>query len=1109
MPVCPNCAKDNPDGAKFCLECGTPFAAPACPSCGTENPAGAKFCLECGTALAGVVAPAPTEPEPTTEERKVVTALFTDIVGSTASAEKLDPEDVRARLSPYYARLRSELEAYGGTVEKFIGDAVVALFGAPVAHEDDPERAVRAALAITEAVAELNEEDEWLDLHIRTAVHTGEALVVVGASAERGEGMAAGDVMNTAARLQSGAPVDGIAVGEATYRATQEVIEYREGEPVQAKGKTEPIPIWVVVGEKETLSRPRVETSLVGRAAELEYMTGLWEQVRTQARPQLATVVGPPGIGKSRLLVAVCERAERDGTVYWGRCLPYGEGITYWPVTEILKDAAGVPHDDDAEQISTKLGVFLEGLGTNDPSELRTMAATLANLIGVPTTPRGTYLAAEISQAELHWGIRRVFRLLAQKRPLLLVFEDLHWAEPTLLELIGTIVGGGEQQVPLLLVGSARPEISERQPEFILEDTVRHEIELEALSEADSKSLLAELVGPEAAAGGALERLLENAGGNPLFLEETVRMLADAAQTGEIDLEQLPIPDSLQALIGSRLDGLPAAEKGVAQQASVVGAVFWAGAVAHLAGTNGDLTPRLAGLEQRDFVRAHEESTVAGEREYAFKHILIRDVAYERLPKGRRAQLHVLFSDWLTELTGGDDEFVEILAYHLDQACRHARAVAHSPVEPPVLPAVDALIRSAQKAERREGLREADRFYARALELVGDEYPELRLELRLRRGRTLIGLGELRVASDELADVAGVALAAGRRDLRCDALVALGNIGYKQSSVAEARGHLTEAASLAAELGERVLGIRAAYEFAALSAQFDLAGEEALADLQGALAIAEELDDRSLRIEGHLRAGVLLFNRGKLAEADRQLELCSALAGEVGSLKDEARATTILSLVRYYRGSLEESERLALEAFGWLERTCDTFFQLQNSMLLGIQALVRSDPHLAEERLREALPLALETGGWLLVGIYRYLTEALVSQGRVDEARELVAFAARSVPKEDAYARAYLLVAEAVSAAAAEEQNAATASFEEALRVFEKLKVPIDLGETRIAFARALRSFGEEAGARTELERARTIFKSLEASAMLDEIDRELAEVGSGAGRADPAASSL
>src|ERR687888_710294 len=458
------------------------IAGMRCPSCGTDTPEGFRFCGACGSPLEA--GPAPRE------ERKVVTALFADIVGSTASAEHMDPEDVRARLAPYYARVRSELELFGGTVEKFIGDAVVALFGAPVAHEDDPERAVRAAFAVCQAIDELNAEDEWLDLKVRVGVNTGEALVVVGARASEGEGMAAGDVMNTAARLQSAAPINGVLVGELTYAATRDVIDYRDAEPIAAKGKSEPVRVWEAVAVREVEAAAAADgITFVGREREVAALEDVWRTALAERRPRLATIVGPPGIGKSRLLAEFARRAERDGgRVHWGRCLPYGEGITYWPVTELVKSAAGILQSDDRTTIAGKLDAFLEGLGTDDLDELRTIASALSNLIGIPTTPRGTYTASEISQGELHWGIRRMMQLLAAERPTTLVFEDLHWAEPTLLELIGYIVAD-DAEAPLALVCSARPDLADVDPGFLGTEGRRRTVELDTLKREQAVAL--------------------------------------------------------------------------------------------------------------------------------------------------------------------------------------------------------------------------------------------------------------------------------------------------------------------------------------------------------------------------------------------------------------------------------------------------------------------------------------------------------------------------------------------------------------------------------------------------------------------------------------------
>jgi class 3 adenylate cyclase/tetratricopeptide (TPR) repeat protein len=1071
---------------------------PLCPSCGQHNPEVARFCLACGTSLA--------PPEPAAEERKLITVLFCDIVGSTASAEKLDPEDVRARLAPYYVRARAELERFGGTVEKFIGDAVVALFGAPVAHEDDPERAVRAAFAIRQAMAELNEEDAWLDLKIRVGVNTGEALVVLGARSSEGEGMASGDVMNTAARLQSAAPVDGIVVGEMTYSATRDTIEYRDAESIAAKGKSEPVQVWEAVETRQVSARRRAERPLVGRDAELEELRALWDDVRREGAPALAMIIGPPGIGKSRLIEEVTRVAADDATAFWGQCLPYGEGITYWPVADVLKAAAGILQSDDTEAVSARLGTLLEGLGTEDPDELRTMATAAANLLGTASTPRGTYISDAIVQAELHWGVRRMLQLLANEKPLILVFEDLHWAEPTLLEFL-RFLAARDVDAPLLVIGTARPELGDTAPEFLHATERAPVLRLEALPAGAGEELLVSLLGDVAPEQSTKEALLKNAGGNPLFLEETVRMLVDSGLSAS-EMEQLPVPTSLQSLIAARLDQLPAGQKHVGQHAAVVGRVFWPGAVAHLRANGSvptaDLRDELDELERRDFIHPQATSSVAEELEYAFKHILIRDVAYGQLPKGRRIGLHVRFADWVTALPSGDEELIEIVAWHLEQACRLAGEVAHSPVPPPIEAAMEALSRAAEKAERREGIREARSFYGRALALAGDDPSAGAVELRMRRARACAQLGELRLACEELEEVVDTASSVGRPDVQCLALITLSNIDQRQGRASDARRRLALARPLAEKLGERRLQVLAGFSLAALEGDFAGQFDSAVAELRDAITVAERMDDTQLKVEGHLRLGFLLSNMGELAAAEEELLRCLELAEHLGSRRDEARAAFQLGLVKYYRGNADEAERLNLQARDWLERTSESYFQIQNFRALGLYALARDEPGEAERWLLEAVPLALEEGGWLVLELYRYLAEALVRQGRVGDARELVAFAARSQPEEDAYARATLLIAGAISSAAVGDRSAATASFQEALGLLEAQQLPIELGEARLTFARILGSFGEETGARLELERARAIFKRIDAPGLVEQIDRELGKRASGAGSAGP-----
>jgi tetratricopeptide (TPR) repeat protein len=982
---------------------------------------------------------------------------------------------------------------------------VVALFGAPVAHEDDPERAVRAALAICEAINDLNAADEWLDLKVRIGVNTGEALIVLGARSSEGEGMASGDVMNTTARLQSAAPINGILVGEATFGATRETIDYKEAEPIAAKGKTEPVAVWEVMGVRDREPTRPSTTALVGRDAELDRLLEAWDETLLERRPTLFGVVGTPGIGKSRLLAEFADRIRESGSVHWGRCLSYGEGITYWPVTELVKSAAGILQSDVRETVAGKLDLFFESLPTDDTDELRTIAAALSNVIGIPTTPRGTYAAGELAQGELHWGIRRAAQLLAVDHPTVLVFEDLHWAEPTLIGLL-EYIAAERTDAPLLVVWTARPEFLEIQREFAAGAGERR-LELEVLPAGAGTQLLGELLGDSALAGTQLaDALIKNAGGNPLFLEETVRMLKEqgmlqAGRWHEADtLGTLPVPTNLQGLISSRLDSLAHDDKQLAQDASVVGSVFWAGAVAHLQSMDGlvvtDPQPGLRTLARQDFIRPNATSSVVGEDEYAFKHILIRDVAYGQVPKGRRVVLHVRFSDWVTILPGSADEFVEIVAWHLEQACRLSREVARSPIEPPILAAAGALANAAGRAERREGLQEAFRYYTRALDVLADEYPERQLELKLRRSDIMMMLGELKEAREELVEIVAGASASGNAPVECEALLLLGDIDQRQGRAADAHRRLGAAQTLAGQVGIPYLRIKVAFVLGALLADFDGRYDGAIEGLRNAIAISEETDDRLLLTEGRLRLAAIFINRGELAAAEAELRKCLELAGELGSHRVEAEATSWLGIVVYARGETAEGERLCLEARQWLERTGDTYFQVQNLVRgLAIFALDHDHPERAEEWLREAVPIALQIGGWVVVETYRYLIEALVDQGRLDDAEELLAFAARSLPEEDPYARSSLLLAEAIVATAAGENTAAATAFAEALRVIEELDMPMELGDARMALGRSLRAFGDLSGARTELMRARATFARIGASTRLATLDRQLSEL--------------
>ena len=490
---------------------------PGCPHCGQENPDGFRFCGACGTPLgdAGV---------PTGEERKLVTVLFCDLVGFTARSDQADPEDVGALLRPYHARLRAEIERFGGTLDKFIGDGVMAVFGAPAAHEDDPERAVRCALGMLAAIAELNQAHPSLDLAVRLGITTGEALVGQGA-ARQTEGVV-GDVVNTASRLQGVAPVGGVVVAAATWRATRTLFDYEELEPVRVKGKAEPVAIWRVIAARSRTGMEagqRPGTPFVGRDHELELFHRLYERVLREHAAQLVTIIGEPGVGKSRLVAEFLAHLDSQPelvTLRQGRCLPYGDGITFWALGEIVKAQAGIFESDDPPRVAGKLEAAVSAL-FDDPSERRWLEARLAPLLGLTGAE-----AAGVERSESFAAWRRFLEALAASRPLVLVMEDLHWADPALLEFLEHLVDWATE-VDLFVVASARPELFERYPGWGGGQRNSVTVSLPPLTDEQTAQLVASLLGQSVLPADTQALLLERAGGNPLYAEEFVRLLTD------------------------------------------------------------------------------------------------------------------------------------------------------------------------------------------------------------------------------------------------------------------------------------------------------------------------------------------------------------------------------------------------------------------------------------------------------------------------------------------------------------------------------------------------------------------------------------------------------
>src|SRR3954470_7358323 len=636
-----------------------------CPACGRQNPDDARFCMACGAPLAA-------EQPAGREERKVVTVFFADLVGFTGRAEQLDPEDVRAMLSPYYGRLRSEIERFGGTVEKFIGDAVMAVFGAPVTHEDDPERAVRAALAVRDAVQELNDANPSLDLHVRIAVNTGEVVVAIDLDPSGGEGMVAGDVVNTAARLQQAAPVDGILVGETTYRATERTIEYSESEPVRAKGKADPVPVWEAMAARARLGvdvEQRGAAPLVGRAEELDWLTDGLARTLRERRTQLVTLVGVPGIGKSRLVWELAQVVDGDPEliVYWrqGRSLPYGEGVAFWAVGEMVKAQAGILETDSADAAEGKLHETVADL-IPDAESASWIESHLRPLVGLTgeADPSGD------SRDEDFAAWRRFFEALAERRPLVLIFEDLHWADDHLLDFVDHLVDW-VSDAPLLVIGTARPELLERRPGWGGGKSNAATISLSPLSEEETARLLASLLGQTVMPAELQAPLLARAGGNPLYAEEYARMVSERGVAPADDA----LPETVQGIVAARLDALSPEDKALIQDAAVLGKVFWSGALAAMTGLQRwTVEESLHRLERKEFVRRERRSSVATETEYAFRHVLVRDVAYGQVPRADRAEKHRRAAEWIEALSSDREDRAEMLAHHYSSALEFARA---------------------------------------------------------------------------------------------------------------------------------------------------------------------------------------------------------------------------------------------------------------------------------------------------------------------------------------------------------------------------------------------------------------------------------------------------
>ena len=850
------------------------------------------FCTSCGEAL---------EPAPavTTEERKTVSVLFADLVGFTARAERLDPEEVRSLLVTYHAKVRHELERFGGTMEKFIGDAAVGLFGAPLAHEDDPERAVRAALAVREAASELGET-------VRIGVTTGEALVTRDARTLEGEGMAAGDVVNTAARLQSAAAGGSILVDEATYRATKESVDYQEADPVAAKGKAEPVLVWEALAPRARMGVDiafRGGAPLIGRHDELDVLRDALARARRERTAQLVTLVGLPGIGKSRLVFELWAGLEADpDLIFWrqGRSLPYGDGVSYWALGEMTKAQAGILENDGAHIAEEKL-LQAVGHAVHDESESGWIAGHLRPLVGLPVDEdRGD------RREESFAAWRRFFEALAEQRPLVLVFEDVHWADDGLLDFVDHLTEWSTG-VPLLVVCTARPELLDRRPGWGGGKRNAATLSLSSLADEDIARLIQELVGKER------PELVAHAGGNPLYAEEYARMLL---QNG--NGSSLALPDSVQGIIAARLDTLPLDEKALAQDAAVLGKVFWAGELTQVAGLGASVVEDgLRALERKEFVRRERRSSVAGETAYVFRHVLVRDVAYGQLPRQRRIEKHQLAAEWIESL-GGDrsEDLADVIAHHYSSALALLRETGRDTAGVAER-ARFALRHAGDRAARLHAPVAAGHFYEAALELWPADDPE-RIELLYSYAFTLRPQGR---GVETLSETAEILLDIGDRERAAEVQAMTAEVLWTQGIQAEAFDYLEGAAQL---LEEASPSREKAYVLANL-ARYRMNADEAVTAVgiaRQALEMADALQLDDLRAHALNTIGLartMLGERDGIQDLERALEIDERL-----NHPDITRAYNNLSSIYATLGELERAFELLGEGlesarrFGWV-----------------------------------------------------------------------------------------------------------------------------------------------------------------------------------------------
>jgi class 3 adenylate cyclase/tetratricopeptide (TPR) repeat protein len=970
----------------------------ACLRCGEANPDHARFCLACGAPLEEAVA--------SREMRKTVTVVFADVIDSTPLGEELDAETYRRVISRYYIEVSHVLERHGGTVEKFIGDAVMAVFGIPVVHEDDGLRAVRAATELREALARLNEElrgDYGIELAVRTGVNTGE---VFASDPTEGQAFATGEAVALAQRLESAASPGEILIGEATHRLVRDAVLVEPLEPLTLKGKAQPVHAWrllAVVKGAPAFAR-RLDSPLVARERELALLEHAYRRAVDERAGHLFTVLGAAGVGKSRLVNELISKLGDEAHSLIGRCAPYGEGITFWPLTEVIRQAASIAPTLSASEARERLGRLVAG----EP-EAELVVERLAAATGLAE--------GEPTNEEIFWAVRKLLETLARERPVVAIFDDVQWAEPTFLDLLDHLADW-TRHAPVLLVCLARPELLDERPTWGGGKQNATSILLEPLDDVAVQRLIENLLGGEI--DSSVYRSLRDTGeGNPLFVEELLAMLIDAGLLEQRnggweavgDVAEITPPPTIQALLAARLDRLAPEERAVLERAAVIGKLFSREALAGL-GAEDELDPQLATLVRKDLIRSgRQDPDPSAGQSYRFRHILVRDAAYYGIPKAARAELHETFAAWLERARPGRlREYEEILGYHLEQAHRYRAELAPADDRSAALAsrAAELLASAGRRAFARGDAPASVRLLTRATVLLLDD-ERGRIEMAPDLGAALMEAGELVQAETVLARAETAAAAIGDKRLELRALLERSWLQLRTEPQVGASG-VQEIAERAIKTFEELdddVGLARAWSLLGGVHWFASRWGARTEALERALVHARRAGDR--RQESVALGGLPLSLSWGATPISEAVARCRELLVQAGGNRTiEAKILVVLAELEAGLGRFDEARSL----YG---RSKIIVQELGLRLQLGVQTfaagtieLLAGNPAAAEAELRLGLDTLQRIGAQAASPtVAALLGAAVYSQGQYDEAERLTELSEATAPEEDIAAQIF------------------------------------------------------------------------------------------------------